>query len=68
MKKCISLFAVILIIAIFGITGSNNVSGNLAGDPPVGTTPLPKVNGINSEQIFIKSELNQFRFQQEYMI
>ena len=68
MKKCISLFAVILIIAIFGINGNNNVSGNLAGDPPVGTTPLPKVNGINSAQIFIKPELTQFRFQQENII
>jgi len=68
MKKCVSLFAAIMIIAILAINGRNSVKNSLAGDPSVGTIPLPKVNGSIPEQIIIKAEMVQFRFEQEYMI
>ena len=68
MKKCISIFAIILIVAILCITGRNNANSMLVGDPPIGTSPLPKINSSKSELIIIKAEITQFRFQQENMI
>jgi hypothetical protein len=56
MKKWPSLFAIVVIIAIFGISGRNNVNITLLSDPPVGTTPPIKLSNLKSEMPTVKQQ------------
>jgi hypothetical protein len=70
MKKSLSLVATVAYIAIFGFSESNLKvkSEALAEIPPVIIiVPTGNLSCINTKQI-IKTELSQFRFQQENII